>query len=305
MLIAQISDTHIRPKGVLAMGRVDTAGHLARAVAHIMALRPAPDVVLVTGDLVDAGMAEEYAHLRELLAPLPMPVHLIPGNHDLRDPLRAAFTDHGYLPRDGQSQAAADEDEKERFGEHERQDRPPGESERLQHGQLAGALAHRLRHRAGRDEPEHEEDDRGDGDHDGADVADLLRKPLDESLFGGGLGFRRRVREHLVERPAERHRLRRIGDLHHVPADQSFAFDAVFVEIVVAVEGIVFLAESDARPDPVVCRRCNAVEGRIIQLIAGQLFNQEPIVRLVLVERFDDVIAEAPGGREIAIVLKT
>ena len=60
MLIAQISDTHIRPKGVLAMGRVDTAGYLARAVAHINALRPAPVVVLVTGDLVVAGMGEEY-----------------------------------------------------------------------------------------------------------------------------------------------------------------------------------------------------------------------------------------------------
>ena len=46
MLIAQISDTHIRPKGVLAMGRVDTAGHLAWAVTHINALRPAPDLVL-------------------------------------------------------------------------------------------------------------------------------------------------------------------------------------------------------------------------------------------------------------------
>ncbi len=98
MLIAQMSDTHIRPKGVLAMGRVDTAGHLARAVAHVIALRPVPEVVLVTGDLVDAGMAEEYAHLRELLAPLAMPVYLIPGNHDLRDPLRAAFGDHRYLP---------------------------------------------------------------------------------------------------------------------------------------------------------------------------------------------------------------
>ncbi len=108
MLIAQISDTHIRPKGVLAMGRVDTAGHLARAVAHITALRPAPDVVLVTGDLVDAGMAEEYAHLRELLAPLAMPVYLIPGNHDLRDPLRATFADHRYLPHDGFLQYAVD-----------------------------------------------------------------------------------------------------------------------------------------------------------------------------------------------------
>jgi 3',5'-cyclic AMP phosphodiesterase CpdA len=99
MLVAQISDMHIRPKGVLAMGRVDTAGYLVRAVAHLNALWPAPDVVLVTGDLVDAGMPEEYAHLRDLLEPLAMPAYVIPGNHDARDALRDGLGDHRYLPR--------------------------------------------------------------------------------------------------------------------------------------------------------------------------------------------------------------
>ena len=108
MLIAQISDTHILPKGTIAFGFVDTAHYLARAVAHIQALRPAPDVVLVTGDLVDAGKPEEYAHLRSLLAPLKMPVHVIPGNHDARDALRAAFADHAYLPRGDFLQYAVD-----------------------------------------------------------------------------------------------------------------------------------------------------------------------------------------------------
>jgi 3',5'-cyclic AMP phosphodiesterase CpdA len=67
----------------------------------VIALVPRPDVVLATGDLVDVGTAEEYRHLRELLAPLPMPVFLIPGNHDDRAALSAVFADHAYLPRDG------------------------------------------------------------------------------------------------------------------------------------------------------------------------------------------------------------
>jgi 3',5'-cyclic-AMP phosphodiesterase len=102
MSIAQISDMHIRAEGVLAYGRVDTAPYLARAVEHLLCLRPRPDVVLATGDLVDGGTAEEYQRLRALLAPLTMPVYLIPGNHDARDALALAFADHAYLPRSGQ-----------------------------------------------------------------------------------------------------------------------------------------------------------------------------------------------------------
>src|SRR3989475_10683326 len=70
---------------------------LARCVVEILRLPQRPDLVLATGDLTDSGRAEEYAHLRELLAPLRMPVYFIPGNHDERGALRAAFPDHAYL----------------------------------------------------------------------------------------------------------------------------------------------------------------------------------------------------------------
>src|SRR5208283_394542 len=97
MLIAQLSDLHIRRPGELAYRRVDTATHLKRCVAQLLAQRPLPDMVVATGDLADSGRPEEYEHLAELLAPLPMPLYLIPGNHDRRDALRAAFPHHHYL----------------------------------------------------------------------------------------------------------------------------------------------------------------------------------------------------------------
>jgi len=70
MLIAQITDLHIRPVDRLAYGRVDTAAYLERAVAALMTLERRPDVVLATGDLVDGGQPEEYDRLRRLLAPI-------------------------------------------------------------------------------------------------------------------------------------------------------------------------------------------------------------------------------------------
>ena len=97
MLICQISDLHIKTRGKLSYGVVDTSGMLKRCVEHILALKQKPDIVVATGDLTDFGRPDEYAHLRELLSPLAMPLYLIPGNHDHRENMIKAFPDHPYL----------------------------------------------------------------------------------------------------------------------------------------------------------------------------------------------------------------
>ena len=98
--IIQISDSHILPHGRLAYGLVDTAAGLARAVKHIGSVLPEigpVDSVIVTGDLVDLGSANEYARFREIMSELPLPWLAVPGNHDSREAMRLAYADQEWM----------------------------------------------------------------------------------------------------------------------------------------------------------------------------------------------------------------
>lgn len=94
MLIAHLTDLHARPHGKAANRVVETNKMIARAVAAVRSLTRQPDCVIITGDLTDCGLPEEYAVLRALLAPLQGPVYLVPGNHDRRGNFQAAFGDY-------------------------------------------------------------------------------------------------------------------------------------------------------------------------------------------------------------------
>lgn len=101
MLIAQLSDLHVRPRGQRYKGLVDANHMLAQAIAHLHQLDRQPDLVLISGDLVDEGQPAEYEMLAELLATLRLPFKVMPGNHDQRDAFVRAFPGHTYLPRSG------------------------------------------------------------------------------------------------------------------------------------------------------------------------------------------------------------
>jgi 3',5'-cyclic-AMP phosphodiesterase len=94
MLIAQITDLHVRPRGQPANRVVETNMMTERAIDAVIALRPRPDVVLITGDLVDGGFVEEYEQLKRILARLDLPFFVIPGNHDQRENFRRALADY-------------------------------------------------------------------------------------------------------------------------------------------------------------------------------------------------------------------
>lgn len=98
LLIAQISDAHVGTGRDFLDGRIDTTRSLERAVQHLLALDPSPDVVLFTGDMAEFGRPRDYATIAAALAPLSMPVLAVPGNHD--DPLAARAALPACMPVD-------------------------------------------------------------------------------------------------------------------------------------------------------------------------------------------------------------
>ena len=61
-----------------------------------MDCRRAPDLVVISGDIADSALPEEYAHATKLLGALKVPFVAIPGNHDRRPLMRESFPDSAY-----------------------------------------------------------------------------------------------------------------------------------------------------------------------------------------------------------------
>ena len=98
--LLHLSDTHILPPGELLYDSIDSAAHLRLIVEQIQRMRPAPDVVVVTGDLADHPEPVCYRHFLEIINPLEMPVYVAPGNHDLPDVMQRAFAGTNCFPVD-------------------------------------------------------------------------------------------------------------------------------------------------------------------------------------------------------------
>ncbi len=87
MRVAQISDTHLG--ATRASGSIPPEHGLEATVRALAPLRP--DLVLLTGDITDAGDDESFRRVAELIEPLRAPVMAVAGNHDLPQPMRARF----------------------------------------------------------------------------------------------------------------------------------------------------------------------------------------------------------------------
>jgi 3',5'-cyclic-AMP phosphodiesterase len=91
MLIAQVTDIHLgfEPDNPTEFNRK----RLDQVIRQLIEMKPQPDLLLATGDLVDRGDSDSYRRLRNALDECPFPVWLCLGNHDLRENFSAWYPD--------------------------------------------------------------------------------------------------------------------------------------------------------------------------------------------------------------------
>lgn len=82
-VIAHLSDTHLD-------GSETARGRLRTVLEYLGRFSRPVDVIVVTGDLADHGLASEYGEVAAELA-VDVPVLMLPGNHDVSAPLRAGL----------------------------------------------------------------------------------------------------------------------------------------------------------------------------------------------------------------------
>lgn len=101
MQIAHISDLHIvADTGPVGLVRPDAVARARALIRDLSAFRPKLDLVVITGDTANDARPDEYAELANLLADLPIPYIVIPGNHDDRHLLRQIAGEQAYADAD-------------------------------------------------------------------------------------------------------------------------------------------------------------------------------------------------------------
>lgn len=74
-----------------------TLSSLQQVLEHIDAAAWPADIVAMTGDLIQDDSRGAYAHVRALLAPLGVPIHCVPGNHDVRSLMREELSEPPFF----------------------------------------------------------------------------------------------------------------------------------------------------------------------------------------------------------------
>lgn len=90
--VLHLTDPHLFAARNGSLRGTVTYTSLSAVLAHYEASDWQADIAVVTGDLIQDDTAGAYAHFRDLLGKLGMPVLCVPGNHDVRELMQAALS---------------------------------------------------------------------------------------------------------------------------------------------------------------------------------------------------------------------
>jgi 3',5'-cyclic-AMP phosphodiesterase len=91
--IVQLTDLHLTSAPDGRTFRADVWGNLNRTLAHVRGEAGGVDLLVLTGDLANQRRPATYARLRDAVSGWVDELRVLPGNHDDREMLRAAFRD--------------------------------------------------------------------------------------------------------------------------------------------------------------------------------------------------------------------
>jgi Icc protein len=89
--VLHITDPHLFADSDSSLRGTATQQSLEQVLNHIKASAWPADVVAMTGDLIQDDSAAAYQRFCENFRGLNLPVHCVPGNHDIRDLMRPAL----------------------------------------------------------------------------------------------------------------------------------------------------------------------------------------------------------------------
>lgn len=93
MLIAQITDLHLGARKGKAYQNTE---RLRKTVEDIKQINPRPDIIIVTGDLVERGDLKSYSTLRTEVVGVEIPTYFAMGNHDNRIAFSSNFPESEF-----------------------------------------------------------------------------------------------------------------------------------------------------------------------------------------------------------------
>lgn len=91
--VLHITDPHLFADRAASLRGAVTFATLERVLAHYAATGWRADAVALTGDLTQDESEGAVANVKALLAPLSLPILVVPGNHDVRTIMKQALSD--------------------------------------------------------------------------------------------------------------------------------------------------------------------------------------------------------------------